>query len=118
LLKSKKSYRFSIRHKAQSIRQLKVARMINILLVECLRRETRLDLRLFGKVSISIIEVNMSVDLKVANCFFIPFNTDLTVNELLDALEKSKYVIRHYVTKKAKLKFSPEIRFYYDQEYT
>ena len=36
-------------------------------------------------------------------------------DELLDALEESKYVIRNYITRQVNLKYSPEIRFYYDE---
>lgn len=95
MLKSKKNYKLSIRHKEQSQRQLKVAQTIHSYssLVECFRREGKLDYRLYG-VPISIVEVNISPDLKVANCFFVPFNTELSISELLEALEESKYVIR------------------------
>ena len=75
---------------------------------------TEPDYRLDG-APISIVEVNISPDLKVANCFFVPFNTDLSVDELLDALEESKYVIRSYITRQVNLKYSPEIHFYYDE---
>ena len=114
MLKSKKNYKLSIRHKEQSQRQLKVAQTIHSSLVECFRREGKLDYRLYG-VPISIVEVNISPDLKVANCFFVPFNTELSISELLEALEESKYVIRNYVTRQVNLKYSPEIRFYYDE---
>jgi ribosome-binding factor A len=114
LLKSKKNYKLSIRHKEQSQRQLKVAQTIHSSLAECFRREGKLDYRLYG-VPISIVEVNISPDLKVANCFFVPFNTELSISELLEALEESKYVIRNYVTRQVNLKYSPEIRFYYDE---
>ena len=88
--------------------------MIHASLIECFRREGKIDYRLdCGPVS--IVEVNISPDLKVANCFFVPFNADLSVNELLDALEESKYVIRSYITRQVNLKYSPEIRFYYDE---
>lgn len=112
--KSKRSYKLSTRHKEQSQRQLKVAQTIHTSLVECLRREGKLDYRLYG-VPISIIEVNITPDLKIANCFFVPFNTELSISELLEALEESKYVIRNYVTRQVNLKYSPEIRFFYDE---
>lgn len=114
MLKSKKNYKLSIRYKEQSQRQLKVAQTIHSSLVECFWREGKLDYRLYS-VPISIVEVNISPGLKVANCFFIPFNTELSISELLEALEESKYVIRNYVTHQVNLKYSPEIRFYYDE---
>lgn len=63
---------------------------------------------------LTITKVNISPDLSVANCFFLPFNTSYTTEQLLEALEVSKYDIRAFVTKEVKLKYSPEIRFHYD----
>jgi ribosome-binding factor A len=114
LSKSSKSYKLNVRHKEQSQRQLKVAQTIHTSLVECFRRAGKLDPRLVG-TSLSIIEVNISPDLRVANCFFVPFNTNLSVDDLLEALEESRYVIRDYITRQVNLKYSPEIRFYFDE---
>ena len=115
MLKNKKSYKLNARYKTQSQRQLKVAQSIQNCLVECLRKEAKLEQGLHG-FPISITEVNISPDLKVANCFFVPFNTKLSINELQELLDKSKYVIRRFVTEEINLKFSPEIRFYFDEE--
>ena len=71
------------------------------------------DSRLDG-FPITITKVNISTDLSIANCYFLPFNTKYEADELLEALEASKYAIRKFVTKKINLKFSPEIRFYHD----
>ena len=38
----------------------------------------------------------------------------LTVDDILSALELSRFAIRDYVTRQINLKYSPEIRFYYD----
>jgi len=46
--------------------------------------------------------------------FFVPFNTKLTVGDIEAALEQSRFAIRDYVTRQVNLKYSPEIRFYYD----
>lgn len=64
---------------------------------------------------LTIIKVNISPDLKIADCYFLPFNTNLSKDTILEALEESKYAIRQHVTKEINLKYSPEIRFYYDQ---
>ena len=66
---------------------------------------------------LTITKVNISADLKVANCYFLPFNTNLSRDEILEALEESKYIIRQYVTKEINLKYSPEIRLHYDQSF-
>lgn len=114
MLKRKKSYKLSIRYKAQSKRQLKIAQIIRVALFDCFQREGKIESCLYG-TPININELNISSDLKVVNCFFIPFNTDLTIDKLLNALEDSKYVIRHYVTNHINLKYSPEINFYHDE---
>ena len=68
-------------------------------------------------MSLTITKVNISPDLKIANCYFLPFNTNLSSDIILEALEESKYAIRQHVTKEINLKYSPEIRFYYDQAF-
>ena len=111
--KSKKSCKLGIREKEQSQRQLKVSRVINASLVECLRKGRKLS-PLLDNCPLSITKVTVSADLRVANCFFLPFNTKLSGDEILAALEDSGYIIRDYVTRQVNLKYSPELRFYYD----
>lgn len=77
-------------------------------------REGRLEPELH-LMPLNITEVNISPDLRMVNCFFVPFNTQLSVEQLLNALERSKYIIRNSVTKNINLKYSPEIFFYFDQ---
>lgn len=76
----------------------------------------RVDIRLIP-MPLTITKVSISADLKVASCYFLPFNTNLSRNEILEALEESKYIIRQYVTKEINLRYSPEIRFFYDQAF-
>ena len=76
----------------------------------------RVDIRLIP-MPLTITKVSISTDLKVASCYFLPFNTNLSRNEILEALEESKYIIRQYVTKEINLRYSPEIRFFYDQAF-
>ena len=111
--KNKKSFKLSTREKEQSQRQLKVSQVINSSLVECFRKGSKLPQAL-DNCPLSITKVTVSPDLRVANCFFLPFNTTLTSEDLLEALDEAKYVIRGFVTRKVHLKYSPEIRFYYD----
>ena len=75
-----------------------------------------IDMRLIP-IPLTITKVNITPDLKVANCYFLPFNTKLSEEEILKALEESRYIIRQYVTKEINLKYSPEIRFFYDQAF-
>lgn len=105
-----------MRYKEQSQRQLKVSQAIMIALNDCFRKSKGLDARLFS-MPLTITEVNVSADLKVANCYFLPFNTTLSTQDILDALEQSKYFIRLHVTKEINLKYSPEIKFYFDHAF-
>lgn len=114
--KNKSSFKLKNREKSQSQRQLKVSQLISAAVIDCLRKGKRIDIRLLS-MPLTITKVNISPDLKVANCYFLPFNTNLSRDIILEALEESKYVIRQHVTKEINLKYSPEIRFYYDQAF-
>jgi ribosome-binding factor A len=96
-----------------SHRQQKAASLINAAIVQALQKGSSLDHRLIG-CPVTITAVKVTADLKLAHCYFLPFNTKLKENELLEALNNSKYAIRAFVTKEVKLKFSPEIRFHFD----
>lgn len=112
--KNNKSFNLKTREKDQSQRQLKVSHAVHSSLIECFRKGGgKLDHRL-DSCPLSITKVNISSDLSVANCFFVPFNTKLTVSDIEVALEQSRFAIRDYVTRQVNLKYSPEIRFYYD----
>lgn len=111
--KKKNNFKFNVRERVQSHRQLKVSNLVNVSLISCLRKGRGLDNKLCG-CPLTITKVNISADLKVANCYFLPFNTTLSSDQILESLNRSKYVIRQYVTQEIKLKFSLELRFYYD----
>lgn len=96
-----------------SQRQLKVGELIKLALIDVLRKGKAKDPRLF-EASITITEVKVTADLQIANCYVMPFNSKLSEKELIDALEQSRYDLRGLVTKKVRLKFSPELKFFYD----
>lgn len=106
----------NIGEKVQSQRQLRVAELISVSVVACIRKGKGLDVKLYNS-PLTITKVVVSGDLKIANCYFLPFNTTLSKEEILNALEESKYAIRHYVTREINLKYSPELRFFYDQAF-
>lgn len=110
---SPRSFKLKTREQEQSQRQMKVSQAINASLVDCFVRGSKLDPRL-ASCQISITKVNISRDLRSANCFFLPFNTSLSKEDILEALEESKYAIREHVTRMINLKYSPELVFYYD----
>jgi len=116
LSKSKSTFKLKDREKPQSQRQLKVSQIIGAAIIDCLMKGKGIDMRLIP-IPLTITKVNITPDLKVANCYFLPFNTKLSEEEILKALEESRYIIRQYVTKEINLKYSPEIRFFYDQAF-
>ncbi|WP_375330278.1 30S ribosome-binding factor RbfA [Candidatus Tisiphia endosymbiont of Nemotelus uliginosus] len=97
----------------KSSRQKKVATLINAALVEVLRRGKMLDERLIN-CPVTITKVLVTADLKVTDCYFLPFNTVFNKIQLTESLNNSKYAIRNFITAKINLKYSPEIRFHYD----
>lgn len=100
-----------------STRQLRVAESIKLALVEALQKGRAKDIRLIDNY-ITITRVDVSPDLKIANCYVLPFgNNKLTKDDLLEALEVSKYSLRAIVTSKIYLKYSPELRFFYDHNF-
>lgn len=116
MLKNNKNFKLSTREKSQSQRQLQVSQLVNLSIVDCLRKGKRISPLLYG-CPVTITKVNISADLQVVNCFFLPFNTSFSSDEILDALKSSSYEIRAYVTRHVHLKYSPEIRFYYDSTF-
>ena len=116
MLKNKSGFKLKEREKLQSQRQLKVSQLISSSIIECLRKGKRMDIRLIS-VPLTITKTNISSDLRIANCYFILFNTKLSIDSILEALECSNYIIRQQIIKKINLKYAPEIRFHYDQAF-
>jgi ribosome-binding factor A len=102
-----------IQDKMPTQRQLRVGENIKQVLSEVLLAGKKLD-PILMEISITVSEVRMSPDLKVANCYVLPFGKEISPENLIEALHNSRGQIRNMVNKKVSLKFSPEIRFYYD----
>lgn len=100
-------------NKTTSYRQERVASLITEAIVQYFSKGQLIDKRLIS-MPCTITKVEVTSDLKIARCYFIPFNTKLTHTEILEALNNSKYAIRSFVTEKIALRYSPEIRFSYD----
>jgi ribosome-binding factor A len=95
-------------------RHLRVARLIRIALEEIFLFGKGLDAKLQNSES-CITNVVISSDLKLVTCYFIPSVTaKITAEELLKALNDSKFFVRKTITTKVALKYSPEVRFIYD----
>lgn len=116
LLKSNKNFKFKTREKEQTTRQQKISQGIHNALVECFQKSGRLD-PLLSQHSLTITKVNISADLKLVNCFYLPFGNVDQQEKIEVALEKSRYAIRDYITKKINLKYSADIRFFFDKFY-
>jgi ribosome-binding factor A len=102
-----------MKNSTTSNRQLKVAELIKMALIEVLRKGKAKDPILFD-VPVTITEVKVSPDLKIAHCYVLPFNSNIPKTELMAAFENSRYHLRGLVTDKIQLKYSPELRFFYD----
>ncbi len=100
-----------------SQRQLKVAELIKLALIDVLKKGKVRDLRLINN-EVTITHVDISPDLQIADCYFLPFGHNrLSEKEWLEAFEASKYGLRAMVTNKIVLKYSPELRFRYDRSF-
>ena len=95
-----------------SQRQLRVGELVRRTLAEVFSRNQIYDEILSG-VSITVGEVSMSADLKIAHVFVSPLGGNKS-KEVVEALNTNKFEIRKIVTKNVKLKFSPELKFLLD----
>jgi ribosome-binding factor A len=98
-----------------SQRQLRVGELIRRTLSDILMRGDVHDPELAG-VSITVGEVRMSPDLRVATVFVLPLGGG-NVDTIIKALARSAYELRHQVNKAVSLKFSPQLRFVADETF-
>ncbi len=97
---------------APTSRQLKVGQAIRQALSEILQRN-ELSHPFFEKTMITVSEVRVSPDLKVATAFLIlPDNSDQ--KKIVKFFNEIAPTFRKLVTSKINLRFSPEIRFTID----
>ncbi len=98
--------------KAPSQRQLKVGEVIRHALAEIFVRGEVMD-EVVSKHSLTVPEVRMTPDLKLATCFVMPLGGG-EAEEVVAHLEKHKRFLRGEVAKRVNLKFMPELRFKVD----
>ncbi len=108
------------RHKAEhakppSQRQLRVGELIRHKLAEMLSRGDIHDDVLASHV-ITVPEVRLSPDLKLATVYVIPLGGADT-KEVIDALNRHKRFIRGEIAHAVNLKFAPDIRFRRDETF-
>tara|TARA_B100000315_G_C14243864_1_gene436542 strand:- start:191 stop:481 length:291 start_codon:yes stop_codon:yes gene_type:complete len=63
---------------------------------------------------LTVTNVKVTDDLKIAKIYFSFLNNKISVYELLKILKNKKKLIRYYIGQEIKLKYIPELRFYYD----
>lgn len=98
-----------------SQRMLRVGEVIRRGLSEVLSRGEIHDADL-NRMMITVGEVRVSADLRIATCYVLPLGGD-GKDDLLKMLSKNKHELRMVLTQKLKLKHSPELRFQLDHTY-
>ena len=98
-----------------SQRMLRVGELIRHVMAEMLSRGTLND-PLLDKLVVTVPEVRMSPDLKIANVYVMPLGGG-DVGPVVDALEKQKKLLRAEVAHRVALKFAPDLKFRVDESF-
>lgn len=98
-----------------SQRQLRVGELIRRTLSDVLNKGEIHDPEL-NRLSLTVGEVSVSPDLKVATAYVVPLMGN-GQSEALDLLKRNKAELRRAVSKQLTLKFSPELRFRIDDTF-
>jgi ribosome-binding factor A len=98
-----------------SQRQLRVGELIRHALAEMLTRGDVHDPVLEGHL-ITVPEVSMSGDLRLATIYVIPLG-GRDEKAVLGALERNKKFLRGEIARRVNLKFAPDIRFRLDERF-
>lgn len=100
---------------APSQRMLRVAELIRHRLAEMLTRSEIHDDVLAGHV-VTVPEVRLSPDLKLATVYIMPLGGDDT-KVVLEALNRNKRFIRGEIAHAVNLKYAPDLRFLRDETF-
>ena len=101
--------------KGPSQRMLRVAELIRHKLAEMLSRGEIHD-DILGSHVITIPEVRMSPDLKLATVYVMPLGGE-DRDDVLASLERNKRYIRGEIAHALNLKFAPDLRFRFDETF-
>ncbi|WP_254694290.1 30S ribosome-binding factor RbfA [Sulfitobacter sp. SK012] len=96
-------------------RQLRVGELVRRSLSEVLARGDVHDPDL-NRMSITVGEVRMSTDLKIATAYVLPLG-GIGREDVLKLLSRNKGELRRLVSKKLALKFAPDLRFQLDETF-
>ena len=98
-----------------SQRQQRVAELVRHALAEVLQRGDLND-PVLGSYVITVPEVRMSPDLKLATAYVMPLGGQ-DEGPVIAALERHRRVLRQEVARRVNLKFAPELRFRRDETF-
>ncbi len=101
--------------KAPSQRMLRVGELLRHKLSEMLARSEIHD-DVLTRAVITIPEVRMSPDLKLATAYVMPLGGG-NVDAIVAALQKNKKYIRGEISRAVNLKYAPDIRFRRDESF-
>ncbi|GJE15492.1 30S ribosome-binding factor RbfA [Methylobacterium marchantiae] len=96
-------------------RQQRVAELIRHAIAEVLQRGDIQD-PVLGSHVITVPEVRMSPDLKIATAYIMPLG-GLDETPVIAALERNKKALRQEVARRVNLKFAPDLRFRRDETF-
>ena len=98
-----------------SQRQQRVAELVRHALAEVLARGDIQD-DVITRHVITIPEVRMSPDLKLATAFVMPLGGK-DERPVIEALDRNRKVLRQEVARRVNLKFAPDLRFMRDESF-
>jgi ribosome-binding factor A len=98
-----------------SQRQLRVGELVRHALAEVLSRGEAAD-EVLSSHPITVPEVRMSPDLKLATAYVMPLG-GRDQKKVLEALERNKKYLRSEVVRRVKMKFAPDLRFLIDERF-
>ena len=98
-----------------SQRQLRVGELVRHAMSDLLTRGEVHDPVLEGHL-ITVPEVRMSPDLRLATIYIMPLGGK-DIDEVLEALERNKRFLRGEIARHVNLKFAPDIRFRIDERF-
>ena len=101
--------------KPPSQRQLRVGELVRHALADIFFRGELHDPEIEG-TTVTVSEVAMSPDLKLATCYIRPLGEG-DAGPMVEALQRNRKFLRGAVTKRIDLRFSPELRFRADTSF-
>ena len=104
-----------VRTSGPSQRQLRVGELIRHALADMLSRGDIHD-DVLAKHVITVPEVRLSPDLKLATCYVMPLGGG-DVKPVLKALTEHKRYIRGEIAHRVNLKYAPDVRFLQDESF-